>query len=349
MSVNILTVFRHGDGGKKDLEILSKLPGVAQVVQADFHFQPDDLSFFENLPDQHKEYYAKQGLDYTKTTGQNLEQTVERYLKGVDAIYIPGAAFDPSENYRLDPTDYKPKESPDPRREQFELALIQKARERGIPVLAVCAGSWRLANAFGGKTVALSPDETKIHDQWERLRENVHDISVQPDTYLDAVRREAQRYEAKPTPKGSPLPLQKELQKTSNPTKDNNVKLVVNSTHWRAVHHVNGEVTGAPELQVSATDGSNIAEAIEPKYPGHAPMIGVQFHPEYIIPARITSDKTIEINPDYPFHKTILDNFVKAAETYHLKQEVMKQIKNTKPNPSKTGDKHNDVPKQRGF
>lgn len=90
---------------------------------------------------------------YTFSHDQTLEQTVNDYLSKVDAIYVPGISFDLEKEYCLD--DPK-KPGPDHRREKFERLMVQKAIERGIPVLGICAGSWLVATCFkGSKTKAF--------------------------------------------------------------------------------------------------------------------------------------------------------------------------------------------------
>ena len=50
----------------------------------------------------------------------------------------------------------RPKEGFDAARYDYEKDLIKKARNRGQPILAVCAGSWQLWGAFGGRTKTVS-------------------------------------------------------------------------------------------------------------------------------------------------------------------------------------------------
>lgn len=55
-------------------------------------------------------------------------------LDDVDMLFIPGM----------------PRGMESEERSQYEQQLIKDARNRGVPILAICAGSWQLWQAFGG-------------------------------------------------------------------------------------------------------------------------------------------------------------------------------------------------------
>jgi len=133
------------------------------------------------------------------TTGMSLEDSIQTYLDSVDAIYIPGIGVDPSPEFCVD-TPSRP--APDPRRESFELALIDGARTRGMPIFAVCAGTWRLASAYGGKTAALVGDSLALNNQPTKLREDVHNISVRQGTMLAGIAKNAVEWVSDPDEDG---------------------------------------------------------------------------------------------------------------------------------------------------
>jgi putative glutamine amidotransferase len=71
-------------------------------------------------------------------------------LDALDGLILPGGAGD------VDPAHYgrerHPETVPDePLRDAFELALVARARERGLPLLGICRGFEVMAVAYGGE------------------------------------------------------------------------------------------------------------------------------------------------------------------------------------------------------
>jgi putative glutamine amidotransferase len=96
----------------------------------------------------------------------NALRITQSDLAGIDLLYVPGAAA-ATPTQRTDTFGMKP-DSPEKAteatsRDAFEKALIAKAMTMGIPVLAVCAGSWRLLESFGGSVRELSSEEVGKH------------------------------------------------------------------------------------------------------------------------------------------------------------------------------------------
>lgn len=134
----------------------------------------------------------------------------------------------------------------DPEADRWELALLRGARERSLPVLAVCRGMQLMSVAFGGRLAQEirrlgSPEDhpspaTLRPDEIYALR---HAIRVEPGTRLGTL---VGRAEA-----------------------------VVNSIHHQAV-------VDPGKLRVSARSQTGIIEAVEPR--DEWPALGVQWHPE---------------------------------------------------------------------
>ena len=153
----------------------------------------------------------------------------------------------------------------------YELKLIEMARTRGIPVLAICAGSWRLLEAYGGRSRTLAVEVRGQHkaenvkDTWDVK----HGINVADGTLLsNAVKPRTEGVLALPD---------------------------ANSTHWAAADTVGGKLaeqdgwsqrdekpkTPSALLAVSAQAG-DVVEAFETLF--GAPSFGIQWHPECYFP-----------------------------------------------------------------
>ena len=132
-------------------------------------------------------------------------------------------------------------------RDAFEMALVEAARARALPTLAICRGVQILNVALGGTLLQDIPSEWTnpiVHDgDWKRTA-RVHEVDVVPGSRL------AQAL-------GTERP-------------------VVNSMHHQAVAAV------APQLATVARAPDGIVEGVE--WPTDDWwMIGVQWHPEELI------------------------------------------------------------------
>ncbi len=113
--------------------------------------------------------------------GMDAARTMDANLAGVDLLYIPGAPAAPT-TQQTDTHKMKPasafKKTEAVSRDAFESALIEAAMTRGIPILAVCAGSWRLLEGFGGAVRELSGEDVKRH--YEGSWNCNHPLAVRP-------------------------------------------------------------------------------------------------------------------------------------------------------------------------
>jgi len=129
-------------------------------------------------------------------------------------------------------------------RDAWEVALVRTARATGVPVLGVCRGAQVVNVAAGGTLVQHLPAITDHpHREYERDRELVHTVDVDPDSVLARVT--GQR------------------------------SFGVNSLHHQAIAEV------GPGLRAVAWAPDGIIEAVESRR-DHEPLLAVQWHPELL-------------------------------------------------------------------
>ena len=164
---------------------------------------------------------------------------IETQLQMIDGLIIIGGCDVNPLLYRQNPlpllgeTDYP--------RDCYEIALIQKASEKKMPMLGICRGIQVINVAFGGtlfQDLSYAPQNVFLHAQKERKEYGSHLIHIKDYSFLyDIFQEEA----------------------------------IVNSYHHQAIDQL-GE-----GLQVVAYSDDQIIEAIEHEF---LPVWGVQFHPE---------------------------------------------------------------------
>lgn len=172
-------------------------------------------------------------------------ELAEAYLKRIDGLLITGGAFD------VDPALFGAASRHDTvklkgRRTAFELAIVQGALARDIPILGICGGEQLLAVALGGTLIQHIPDEViapLAHEQPNPRTEPGHDVVIEPGTLLSRIAGLG--------------------------------NIPVNSAHHQAVKDV------PPAILVNATSEDGVIEGIED--PARRFCLGVQWHPEYAI------------------------------------------------------------------
>lgn len=136
----------------------------------------------------------------------------------------------------------------EPGRDEYEIELVKRALDAGVPLLAICRGIQVLNVALGGTLVQDIPSEITNavpHDVREPRVAIAHDVWMSAGSLLERLMRE--RIE-----EGDEIP--------------------VNSRHHQAVKRL------APGLVGSGTAPDGIVEAIED--PTRRFCLGVQWHPE---------------------------------------------------------------------
>jgi putative glutamine amidotransferase len=166
-------------------------------------------------------------------------------LDRLDGLVVTGGAFD------VDPALYGAAEvhatvTLKQRRTAAELALVQGALQRDMPVLGICGGQQLLAVALGGTLIQHIPDsvpDALEHEQPNPRDQPGHSVAVTAGTLLARIVGTAQ--------------------------------MQVNSAHHQAV------ATPGPHAVVNAVAPDGVVEGVEDTR--HRFCLGVQWHPEFLI------------------------------------------------------------------
>ncbi len=167
---------------------------------------------------------------------------VNNYLKLVDGLLISGGND-------VDPAFYRERKkaknlSITSERDAFEIALVKRAKESGVPVLAICRGMQLVNVAFGGSLYQDFRFEKRFLDhtlEGSGIYRKKHPVIIQENSALFRIIGRS--------------------------------KIMVNTSHHQMVKKV------APGFVATAwSEKDGVIEAIEPK-DKHSPMC-VQWHPE---------------------------------------------------------------------
>ncbi|MFL5575254.1 MAG: gamma-glutamyl-gamma-aminobutyrate hydrolase family protein [Gemmatimonadaceae bacterium] len=169
-----------------------------------------------------------------------------RVLAAVDGLVLSGGED-------VDPTRYGAPRHPacgEPHagRDATELALVEAARARRVPTLAICRGVQLLNVALGGTLVQDLPTErpSRIrHEAGGERGARTHDVAVNDGSLLAAA-------------VGATC-------------------LTVNSFHHQALDRI------APPLRVTARASDGVIEGVESDDPERWWTLGVQWHPEELV------------------------------------------------------------------
>jgi gamma-glutamyl-gamma-aminobutyrate hydrolase PuuD len=174
---------------------------------------------------------------------------VDAALAGVDGLLLTGGDDVAPPIYGEQP--HATVTDAEPGRDEFEIGLVKAARERGVPIFAICRGVQVLNVACGGTLVQDIPSQVKgalTHDLPVPPNQSyslAHEIWLEKDSLLSNLMRER-------------------LSDTD--------ACEVNSRHHQAVKDL------APGFLVCATAPDGVIEAIED--PAKRFCLGVQWHPE---------------------------------------------------------------------
>jgi len=175
----------------------------------------------------------------------HLPELAGAYLDQVQGLVVTGGAFD------VDPALYGDAErhatvTLKQNRTATELALVQGALARNLPVLGICGGQQLLAVALGGTLIQHIPDAVAgalPHEQPNPRHEPGHAIRVVAGTLLHRIVGDTEMH--------------------------------VNSAHHQAVRDP------GPSAMVDAAAPDGVIEGIEDAR--YRFCLGVQWHPEFLI------------------------------------------------------------------
>lgn len=174
------------------------------------------------------------------------DEMLNSCLAGLDGVFLAGGNDVAPECFGEDPIAELGEVNP--LRDQFEMRLLKKACEMGMPVLGICRGIQSMNVALGGTLWQDLPSQYRdengnapiAHRQKRPDCYQSHTVNVRPGTKLHAI-------------VGAD-------------------SLRVNSFHHQAVKKA------ADGLVVSAVSTDGVIEAVE--WPEHPFFVGVQWHPE---------------------------------------------------------------------
>ena len=174
---------------------------------------------------------------------------VEDALNGIDGLMLTGG--DDVEPTRYGEAAHESVVEAEPGRDEFEIALVNAARARQLPVFAICRGIQVMNVACGGTLVQDIPSQIR--------GALAHSLTVPPN---------------QPYSLAHEVWLDKDtlLSQLMGERLSDADSCEVNSRHHQAVKNV------APGFKVSATAPDGVIEAIED--PAQRFCVGVQWHPE---------------------------------------------------------------------
>ena len=180
---------------------------------------------------------------------------MEQYVNMIDGLYLAGGN-DVDPKYYDEPP-HEGLGEVNPARDAFELNLLTMMLHQNKPVLGVCKGMQMINVALGGDLyqdlTAQYKSELVQHKQQAKIIHPTHPIHMERGTTLQKI-------------------IDEEV-------------LYVNSYHHQAVRRLGDNLIASSR----ATDG--IIEAIESKV--HSFVIGVQWHPEFLLPSHDTTSLSI--------------------------------------------------------
>lgn len=248
---------------------------------------------------------------------------IAQHLKNLDGIYIPGGQDIPNDVHQSREV-----------RLQYEAELVRGARERGIPVLAICGGSRRLAQGYGVNEVDLSSPTLEMHNR-SGTQTMAHSLSMpDPNTILGGNRITGKRQsqvdtinsthskvvETEPEPVQFPwsVPKLKGVDTVSSPDR---VRFQFGSFV--------PEPSYSPLLSVTAIEPKHrTVEGFESTF--GAPHIGVTSHPEAIAGGSSKAVKSAS-KDGTQWSKHVMRAFEQSTQTYQRRRLVNAQIKGELP------------------
>lgn len=171
------------------------------------------------------------------------ESVIDGYIDSIDGLILTGGHDVTPRYYGENP---KPKLGDVfPERDEFDLKLLEKSKNKNIPILGICRGFQLMNVAHGGslwQDLSYSDYEYIKHNQEHNPELKTHSLEIEEDSKLYEIFGEKNIY--------------------------------VNSFHHQIIKKVSNE------FNVAATAPDGIIEALEHK--NYDFLVGVQFHPEML-------------------------------------------------------------------
>lgn len=182
---------------------------------------------------------ARAGARVVTLRPSDHAQRLDEILEGLDGLLLAGGGD-------VDPALYDSSDSGandvDRQRDDFEIDLLSRAEQHGLPVLGICRGCQILAVAHGGKLRNLRNEDELGKTHGITLKSmSAHDVEIVPETRLAKILEQP--------------------------------RFRVNSFHAQAV-------SSPGRLLVSARAADGVIEALE--LPGRRMVLGIQWHPEIL-------------------------------------------------------------------
>ncbi len=243
-------------------------------------------------------------------TKEEREKRAKEHLEKASGLYIPGGQDIP-----------KPNDPEKDSRENYEQALIARARNTGMPTLAVCGGSRCLARGFGVPEAALSSDQESRHNK-SGTAAMAHGLVLKEHTILGGAG------------------ANKDPKDPTAPPRDNLKVNQINSTHKKVVATATDPVTkekelagvkrlpvkNQPELTISAQEdhADGLPEGFETTH--GAPIVGVTSHPEAIYGGSSEAAKNAT-EQGKNWSANVMKGFVQSMESYEGRKQVNEEIR----------------------
>lgn len=185
----------------------------------------------------------------------HLADRLPDYMKLIDGLVITGGTHASPESWYVDLHEPPPyEETP---RAAFDIAVVEQALKRDMPLLGICAGMQELACVAGAKmtrNVHKHHNTAIDHRQGTTADRYAHEVVVEPGTRLAQIVGAG--------------------------------RIDVNTAHQEAVVSVPNDMT------ISARSPDGVIEAIE--LPKQKFALGVQWHPEFFLAAGNPHRKVFE-------------------------------------------------------
>lgn len=245
---------------------------------------------------------------------KNIPPIKNGWNKNGGLLFIPGRA----------------KDSNDQEREKLELEMIRQARLQGRPILSVCAGSWRLWEAYGGQTKEVQDHNYNggmlrlNNDGVVTYNVQVHGVKIKSKTLLLSIMRQTPAKSIIETVNSVHWLAPDDKVKPKLP-KDEQKK-----DHVRALYKllkVSGRAVVDQDISLNTRQGKKMSpeeetvEAFETLF--GAPVIGVLWHPEAYCRYK-GKDKKISQHSE---QRGILEFMAKAGDAYAARKRMTAEFK----------------------